>query len=116
MAELPPEKPADEAAAASAAAAADDPIGEATPAAEAATADLAASNADAFATEAPPAAHSDAPSTEIDLSQLPAHTRSMLKIEVAVTVTLARQRRPIQEITELGPGMLVKFEKTYDEP
>lgn len=53
---------------------------------------------------------------DIDLSHLPVHTRSLLKIEVAVTVTLARQRRPIHEITELGPGTLVKFEKTYDEP
>jgi flagellar motor switch protein FliN/FliY len=62
--------------------------------------------------------NSEQPSTEpdIDLSHLPAHTRSLLKIEVAVTVTLARQRRPIHEITELGPGTLVKFDKTYDEP
>lgn len=53
---------------------------------------------------------------DIDLSHLPLHTRSLLKIRVAVRVTLARQRRPIQEIMELGPGTLVKFEKTYDEP
>jgi flagellar motor switch protein FliN/FliY len=52
----------------------------------------------------------------IDLSHLPDHTRSLLKIQVAVTVTLANQRRPIHEITELGPGTLVKFEKTFDEP
>jgi flagellar motor switch protein FliN/FliY len=53
---------------------------------------------------------------DIDLSQLPLHTRSLLKIRVAVSVKLAEQRRPIQEIIEMGPGTLVKFEKTYDEP
>jgi flagellar motor switch protein FliN/FliY len=53
---------------------------------------------------------------EFDLSQLPAHTQSLLKIKVAVSVDLAHQRRPIHEIIEMGPGTLVKFEKTYDEP
>jgi flagellar motor switch protein FliN/FliY len=53
---------------------------------------------------------------ELDLSQLPLHTRSLLKVRVVVTVALAHQRRPLHEITELGPGTLVKFEKTYDEP
>jgi flagellar motor switch protein FliN/FliY len=35
---------------------------------------------------------------------------------VPVTVTLASQRKPIQEIVELGPGSIVKFDKTCDEP
>jgi flagellar motor switch protein FliN/FliY len=52
----------------------------------------------------------------IDLSKLPVHTRSLLKIQIAVSVKLAEQPRPIQEIIEMGPGTLVKFEKTYDEP
>jgi flagellar motor switch/type III secretory pathway protein FliN len=55
-------------------------------------------------------------SGDVDLSHLPLHTRSLLKIPVTVRVTLAGQRRAISEITELGPGTLVKFEKTYDEP
>jgi flagellar motor switch protein FliN len=55
-------------------------------------------------------------SADIDLSHLPLHTRSLLKIPVTVRVTLARQRRSLSEITELGPGTLVKFEKTYDRP
>jgi flagellar motor switch protein FliN/FliY len=54
--------------------------------------------------------------SELDLSHLPAQTRGLLKIPVIVTVTLAQQRHPIREITELGPGTIVKFEKTYDEP
>jgi flagellar motor switch protein FliN len=101
-------------------------IGEATPT-DAAAAPTAASGSDpapnpnpaaapaAALTEAAAAAPA-APEASLDLSQLPAHTRSLLKIRVPVTVTLAHQRRPIKEITELGPGTLVKFEKTYDEP
>ena len=33
-----------------------------------------------------------------------------------VRVTLASQRKSIQEIIELGPGSIVKFDKTCDEP
>lgn len=56
------------------------------------------------------------PPDDLDLAHLPVHTRSLLRIRVPVTVTLATQRIPIHEITDLGPGSLVKFEKTYDEP
>jgi flagellar motor switch protein FliN/FliY len=31
-------------------------------------------------------------------------------------VTLASQRKSIEEITELGPGSIVKFNKTCDQP
>jgi flagellar motor switch protein FliN len=50
------------------------------------------------------------------LAKLPSHTRGLLKITVPVTVTLAAQRKPIQEILELGPGSIVKFDKTCNEP
>jgi flagellar motor switch protein FliN/FliY len=50
------------------------------------------------------------------LATLPSHVRRLLKINVPVTVTLATQRKPIQEILELGPGSIVKFDKTCDEP
>jgi flagellar motor switch protein FliN/FliY len=50
------------------------------------------------------------------LATLPTHARGLLKIDVPVTVTLAAQRKPIQEILELGPGSIVKFDKTCDEP
>ena len=46
---------------------------------------------------------------------LPGHARGLLKIRVPVQVTLAAQRKPIQEIIELGPGSIVKFDKTCDE-
>jgi flagellar motor switch protein FliN/FliY len=46
---------------------------------------------------------------------LPVHARGLLKIRVPVRVTLAAQRKSIQEIIELGPGSIVKFDKTCDE-
>lgn len=46
----------------------------------------------------------------------PNSARQMLSILVPIQVTLASQRKSIQEITELGPGSIVKFEKTCDEP
>lgn len=76
----------------------------------------AAGESAATATASAPTIEPPSAPAEIDLSQLPLHTRSLLKIKVAVTVTLARQQRPIEEIIEMGPGTLVKFEKTYDEP
>jgi flagellar motor switch protein FliN/FliY len=99
-----------------------DPASDATTAApESAAAEVApAAQEDAVSAAAGEAEQPEASSSEnadtLDLSQLPLHTRSLLKVRVVVTVTLAHQRRPLHEITELGPGTLVKFEKTYDEP
>jgi len=57
-----------------------------------------------------------APQETVHPLDLPEHARGLLKIRVAVRVTLASQRKPIQEIIELGPGSIVKFDKTCDEP
>ena len=54
--------------------------------------------------------------TEGHTSRKSPQTRNLLKIEVAVAVELAHQRLPIHDIIEMGPGTLVKFEKTYEEP
>ncbi len=53
---------------------------------------------------------------EAELSELPEYPRRLLRIRVPVRVTLASQRKSIQEIIELGPGSIVKFNKTCDEP
>jgi flagellar motor switch protein FliN/FliY len=53
---------------------------------------------------------------EAELADLPTYARGLLNISVPVRVTLASQRTSIQEIIELGPGSIVKFAKTYDEP
>jgi flagellar motor switch protein FliN/FliY len=47
---------------------------------------------------------------------LPTYAQGLLRIRVPVRVTLAAQRKSIQEIIELGPGSILKFEKTCDEP
>jgi flagellar motor switch protein FliN/FliY len=53
---------------------------------------------------------------DAELDRLPAYSRGLLQILVPVRVTLASQRKSIQEIIELGPGSIVKFDKTCDEP
>src|SRR5947208_3041608 len=53
---------------------------------------------------------------EAELSRLPEYSRRLLQILVPVRVTLASQRKSIHEIIELGPGSIVKFDKTCDEP
>jgi flagellar motor switch protein FliN len=53
---------------------------------------------------------------EAELQRLPAYARGFLRIRVPLQVTLASQRKSVQEIIELGPGSIVKFEKTCDQP
>jgi flagellar motor switch protein FliN len=72
----------------------------------------------AAAAEAAPAEESAEASAGIDaeLARLPVYARGLMQIRVPVCVTLASQRKSIQEIIELGPGSIVKFDKTCDEP
>ena len=49
-------------------------------------------------------------------ARLPAYTRSLLRIEVPVVVTLAANKQSIRRILELGPGTLLHFNKPCDEP
>lgn len=65
------------------------------------------------ATPAEPAPPTD---SSVEMAELPPHSRRLLKLCVPVRVTLASQRKSIQEITELGPGSIIKFDKTYEEP
>jgi flagellar motor switch protein FliN/FliY len=64
------------------------------------------------------AAEPAAPPTgiEAELNGLPTHARSLLKVRVPLQVTLASQRKSVQEIIELGPGSILKFDKTCDQP
>jgi flagellar motor switch protein FliN/FliY len=49
-------------------------------------------------------------------SRAASYAHGLLQISVPVHVTLAAQRTSVQEIIELGPGSIVKFEKTCDQP
>jgi flagellar motor switch protein FliN len=53
---------------------------------------------------------------EIQLAKLPTFARGLLQIRVPLHVTLASQRKSIHEIVELGPGSILKFDKTCEEP
>ena len=49
------------------------------------------------------------------LERLPAYSRSLLKIKVPVTVTLAETRQSVREILDLVPGSILQFEKMCDD-
>jgi flagellar motor switch/type III secretory pathway protein FliN len=49
------------------------------------------------------------------LEDLPGYTRSVLKVKVPVATILARGRKPIKMVLELGVGSIIQFEKSYDE-
>jgi flagellar motor switch protein FliN len=69
--------------------------------------------------EAPATSDESSPSTptmDDQLAGLPTFARGLMRIRVPVQVKLASQRKSIQEIVELGPGSIIKFEKTCDEP
>ena len=44
-----------------------------------------------------------------------AYGRSLLRIKVPVSVTLASARKPIGQIVELGPGAILQFDKSCEE-
>ena len=50
------------------------------------------------------------------LNCLPPYSRSLLKIKVPVTVTLASTKQSVGQIMELIPGTILQFEKMCDEP
>ncbi len=52
---------------------------------------------------------------EQGLAQLPPYTRSLLKVRVPVSVTLASTRQSLRRIMELSPGAIISFKKTCDE-
>ena len=51
----------------------------------------------------------------VSVSQLPAYSKSLLKIKVPVVVTLAEKRQSLDQIMELGPGSIIQFEKSCEE-
>lgn len=50
------------------------------------------------------------------LASLPNYTRSLLRIEVPVRVTLASTNLPLKRILELGQGSIIPFAKSCEEP
>jgi flagellar motor switch/type III secretory pathway protein FliN len=56
------------------------------------------------------------PSRKDRFAQLPGYSRSLLRIEVPVSVRLASKKESIQEIIELAPGSIIKFNKACEQP
>ena len=50
-----------------------------------------------------------------DFSVLPPYSRSLLKITMSVQVILASKRETLENVSELTPGTILKFEKACDE-
>ena len=49
------------------------------------------------------------------LEDLPGYARNALKVKVPVATILARAKKPIKTVLELGVGSIIQFEKSYDE-
>lgn len=49
------------------------------------------------------------------LRTLPPYSRSLLRVPLNVTATLASTREPIKKIVELAPGSLIQFNKSCEE-
>ena len=49
-----------------------------------------------------------------NLEELPAYTRSLLKIGVTAIVVLAAKKTALQQIVELGPGSIIHFDQSCE--
>ena len=49
------------------------------------------------------------------LEDLPGYTRSALKVKIPVAMILARGRKPIKTVLELGVGSVIQFEKSCED-
>ena len=49
------------------------------------------------------------------LADLPGYARSALKVKVPVATILARAKKPIKAVLELGVGSIIQFDKSCDE-
>ena len=58
---------------------------------------------------------SGAPPQHCRLEDLPGYARSALKIRVPVATILARAKKPIKTVLELGVGSIIQFEKSCDD-
>lgn len=49
------------------------------------------------------------------MSQVPNYVRSLLRIDLSITVTLAAKKLPVADIMELAPGAMIQFDKPCEE-
>ncbi len=53
---------------------------------------------------------------EDGIRDLPAYTRSLLKVQVPVVASLATTRLPVARILEIGPGSIIQFDQSCEQP
>jgi flagellar motor switch/type III secretory pathway protein FliN len=53
---------------------------------------------------------------EDGIPALPPFTRSLLKIEVPVVASLATTNLPVGRILEIGPGSIIQFDQSCEQP
>ena len=51
----------------------------------------------------------------LTLKDLPAYSKSLLRIPVPVVVTLAEKRQVLGRIVEVGPGSIIQFDKSCED-
>ncbi len=92
-------------------------LAETSPAADAASAsdDQTTSDASSRPTAPPTYARRPPAHSTRSIGDLPSYTRSLLKIRVPLTVTLAEKKQAVEEILELGPGSIIQFEKSCED-
>ncbi len=62
-----------------------------------------------------PTKPAEEPEADDPFAGLPPLTRSLLRIRVPVMVVLASKKQSVRNIVELGPGSIIKFDKSCDE-
>jgi flagellar motor switch protein FliN/FliY len=67
------------------------------------------------AAPSPAAASQPSRSSVQSLDALPHFSRSLLRISIPVSVHLAAKKETVQEVVEMVPGAIIKFEKGCDE-
>jgi len=53
---------------------------------------------------------------EHDLPKLPHYVRSLLRVPVTVSVTLASTRTSLSKVVDIGPGTIIQFDKSCEAP
>ncbi len=66
-------------------------------------------------TPSPGAAQNKTAAGAAEPAKLPAYTCSLLKIPVAVSVTLAIKKAPLAQIVSLAPGSIIQFDKSCED-
>jgi len=52
---------------------------------------------------------------KVSLRDLPPYSKSLLRVKIPVSVTLARKKHPLGKILDLGPGSIIHFDKSCEE-